>query len=414
MQGGSEYAEYGARRFGWIERRDGKYGQFTEIMEFRMPAYVTGVGKTRFGPTSKTMPQLAQEAIIDALADAGLAPEDVDAIVVSNFLGGPNERQLHLNSVVAGLFPGLNVPSWRTEAACASGGVAVHQALLALARYRTVLVVGIERMSGVVGMELTRNIGMAGDAVLDQMHGLNFPANYALVARAHMERYGTTSRDLEIVSLKNHGNANLNPKAHFHLKRVSQSDIDAAPVIAAPLRLYDCCPVSDGAAAVVISSEPRDARSVPVLASQVASDVISLTQRPSLTSFTSASVAAARAYAEAGVGPQDVSLAEVHDCFTIAEVVAMEDLGLVEPGQATALIREGETGIEGRIPVNASGGLKAGGHAIGATGVSQVYELVRQLRGEADRNQVAGPRIGLAHNVGGVGGTCAVHLLGSV
>jgi acetyl-CoA C-acetyltransferase len=375
-------------------------------------AFVIGVGKTRFGPTSKTMVQLAQEAVIDALTDAGITPDDLDAVIVGNFLGGPNESQLHLNSVVAGLFPGLNLPSWRTEAACASGGVAIHQAVLALERYPTVLVVGVERMSDVVGNELTRNIGMAGDVVLDQVAGLNFPANYALVAQSHMAEYGTTARDLELVSLKNHANANLNPKAHFHLKEVRQSDIDAGPTVASPLRLFDCCPVSDGAAAAIISAKRRGPRSVRVLASAVSSDVISLSQRTTRTSFPAARDAARRAYAEAGVGPADVDLAEVHDCFTIAEIVAMEDLGLAAAGEAVGLLRAGETAIGGGIPVNASGGLKAGGHAIGATGVGQVYELVTQLRGEAGTRQVEGASLGLAHNVGGVGGTCSVHLLG--
>jgi acetyl-CoA C-acetyltransferase len=375
-------------------------------------AHIIGVGKTRFSPTAKPLPVLAQEAILDALDDARLAPEDIDAFVVANFLGGPNQHQLHLNSVVAGIFPGLNRPSWRVEAACASGGAAVHQAVLALARYSNVLVLGIERMSGVVGTELTRNISMAGDVVLDQVAGLNFPANYALVAQAHMAEYGTTVRDLELIALKNHANANLNPKAHFHLKQVCQADIDAGPNVAAPLRLYDCCPVSDGAAAAIVSARPHDERSVRVLGSAVSSDAISLVQRSTRTSFPAARDAAARAYAEAGIGPADIDFAEVHDCFTIAEIVAMEDLGLAEPGHAVDLLRAGETGRTGRIPVNPSGGLKAGGHAIGATGVGQVYEVVTQLRGEAGERQVPRARIGLAHNVGGVGGTCAVHILG--
>lgn len=289
----------------------------------------------------------------------------------------------------------------------------MHQAVLSLSSYDTVLVVGIERMSDVAGLESTRNIGMAGDVVLDQVAGLNFPANYALVARAHMAAYGTTTRDLELVSLKNHANANLNPKAHFYLKTVTQADIDSGVTVASPLRLYDCCPVSDGAAAAVVSSHRRDRRSIPVLASAVSSDVISLSQRSSLTSFAAARDAAARAYAQAGVRPDQVSIAEVHDCFTIAEIVAMEDLGLAPEGRAVELLRVGETEREGRIPINPSGGLKAGGHAIGATGVGQVYELVTQLRGEAGDRQVAGVRIGLAHNVGGVGGTCAVHILGA-
>lgn len=377
-----------------------------------MNAYITGVGKTKFGPTSKPMVQLAQEAALDALDDAGLAPEDIDAIIVANFLGGPNEGQLHLNSVVAGVFPGIHVPSWRTEAACASGGAAMHQAVLGLSRYERILVLGVERLSGVVGTQLTRNIGMAGDAVLDIEAGLSFPVTYALVAQSHMQRFGTTTRDFELVSLKNHANANLNPKAHFYLKKVSQLDIDEGATVATPLRLFDCCPISDGAAAAVVSRERAGARDVEVLGSAIASDVISLSQRTDLTTFTATRLAAESAYREAGVKAADVDLAEVHDCFTIAELVAMEDLGLCEPGGAAEMLRAHETDIGGRIPVNPSGGLKAGGHAIGATGVSQVYEVVGQLRGEAGERQVAGARIGVTHNVGGVGGTSVVHVLG--
>jgi acetyl-CoA C-acetyltransferase len=378
-----------------------------------LSAYVVGIGKTRFGPTAKPLFQLAQDAALDALDDAGLTPEDIDAIVVANFLGGPNEGQLHLNSVVAGLFPGLRLPSWRTEAACASGGVALHQAVLALSRYERVLVLGVERLTGVVGTQLARNIGMAGDAILDVAEGLSFPASYALVAQAHMERYGTTTRDLELVSLKNHANANMNPKAHFYLKKVSQQDIDGGPTVASPLRLFDCCPVSDGAAAVIVSRRRTGPRDVEIMGSAVISDTISLAQREVLTSFPATKEAAFKAYEEAGVTPADIDLAEVHDCFTIAEIVAMEDLGLCGPGEATGLLRAGDSTIGGRIPVNASGGLKAGGHAIGATGVGQVYEVVAQVRGEAGPRQVQGARVGVAHNVGGVGGTSSVHVLGA-
>ncbi len=357
------------------------------------------------------MVQLVQEAALEALEDADLCPDDIDTIIVANFLGGPNEGQLHLNSVIAGVFPGLRVPSWRTEAACASGGVALHQGVLALNQYRTVLVVGVERMSHVPGAELTANIAMAGDATLDWVAGLTFPANYALVAQAHMAEYGTTLRDLELISLKNHANANLNPKAHFHHKEVCQSDIDAGPTVASPLRLFDCCPVSDGAAAVVLRRAALDHRSAEVLASAVSTDVISLAQRESLTSFAAAKDAARRAYSQSGLQPTDIDLAEVHDCFTIAELIACEDLGLCSVGCGGEFIRRGDSAIGGRLPVNPSGGLKAGGHAIGATGIGQVYELVTQLRGEAGARQVADCRVGLAHNVGGVGGTCSVHIL---
>lgn len=376
-----------------------------------MEAYVIGAAKTRFGPTARSLIELAQEAALGALSDANLGPRDLKAIVVSNFLGGPNETQLHLNSVIAGCFPGLMLPSWRVEAACASGGVGLHQAILSLHEYDPILVLGVERLSGVPALELTRNIAMAGDRLLDQDQGLSFPASYALVAQMHMQQYGTTTRDLELVSLKNHKNAQVNPKAHFHAKKVSQADIDAAPVIASPLRLFDCCPVSDGAAAVVISAKPHDDRSIRIAGSALASDAISLAQREEHAGFPAAREARRRAFDQAGISPSDVDLAEVHDCFTIAELVAMEDLGLAEPGGATGLVRAGETQIGGAIPVNPSGGLKAGGHAIGATGVGQACEAVLQLRAEAGARQVEGADVAVTHNVGGVGGTCAVHVL---
>ncbi|MHB8050472.1 MAG: thiolase C-terminal domain-containing protein [Coriobacteriia bacterium] len=377
-----------------------------------MTAYVLGVGKTRFGPSSHPMPRLAHEAILGALTDADMSIRDVGAVIVANFLGGPNESQLHLGSVMMGLFPGLHIPSWRVEAACASGGVAIHQAVAMLSTYDPILVVGVERLSGRPGAEQTRNIGMAGDVLLDQSQGLNFPATYALVAQRHMQRYGTRTRDFELISLKNHENARRNPLAHFHHKVVTQADIDAGATVAAPLRLFDCCPVSDGAAAVIISREPRGPRSVPILGSGVGADVISLAQRDDHTSFIAARTAAQAAYGQAGITAADVDLAEVHDCFTIAEIVAMEDLGLAAPGEAVDLIRDGQTSLGGSMPVNVSGGLKAGGHAIGATGVGQVYEAVRQLRGEAGERQVVDARIAVTHNVGGVGGTCAVQVLG--
>lgn len=379
-----------------------------------MNAWVTGAGKTKFGPTRKTLAQLAHEAIVGALRDANRTPDELGAIVVANFLGGPNEGQLHLNSVVAGLMPGLLLPGWRVESACASGGVAVHQACLLAEVYGPILVLGVERLSDVGGMSLTRNIGTAGDRQLDQLVGLNFPANYALVAQAHMAEYGTSLRDLECVSLKNHENAQSNPLAHFHHKAVSQADIDAGPDVASPLRLYDCCPVSDGAAAVIIEPDRHDSRSVRVFGSAVCTDAISLVQRATLTSFPAAVHAAQQAYEQSGCSADDIDMAEVHDCFTIAELVALEDLGLAARGQAAGMTRSGDTAITGRLPVNMDGGLKAGGHAIGATGVSQIYELVKQLRGEAGTRQVRGARLGLAHNVGGVGGTAAVHILGSV
>ena len=377
-------------------------------------AYVTGVSKTRFGPTTKTIPMLLQEAALAALADAELSISDIDAVVVANFLGGPNEKQLHLNAVFAGVFPQTNLPVWRVEGACASGGIAVHNAIAQLAHYPRILVIGIEKLSDIGGLELTRNIGMAGDALLDQPYGLTFPATYALVAQAYFGAYDATHADLELVSYKNHCNANRNPLAHFYHKTVTREEIAGSPEVATPLQLFDCCPVSDGAAAVIIESKPRTVSSVPILASSLMTDVISLGQRETATAFKSTQLAAKNAYNQAGLTPADIDFAEVHDCFTVAELVAIEDLGLAEPGQAARITREGDTQPDGRLPINNSGGLKAGGHAIGATGISQIYELVQQLRGTADKRQLERVRYGLAQNVGGAGGTCTVHILGGV
>lgn len=374
--------------------------------------YIAGAYKTRFAPTTRSLVDLMHEALLGVTEDAGVSPDKIGCAIVANYLGGPNEGILHLNSVMAGLIPGTHLPSWRTEAACASGGVAMHQGLLALSSYDNVLVMGVERMSGVPNAALTRNIAMAGDVLLDQGEGLNFPASYALVAQRHMADHGTTTGDLDLVSLKNHRNARLNPKAHFHHKDVCPSDVEAGPVVAAPLRLFDCCPVSDGAAAVLITREAVGGRRVPIIASAVASDSISLAQRDLVTTFPAAMRAGRAAYEQAGLGPTDVDFAEVHDCFTIAEIVAMEDLGFAAPGRAVDMLRSGDTSLGGKLPVNASGGLKAGGHAIGATGVGQLCEAAMQLRGEAGGRQVEGAKVGLTHNVGGVGGTCAVHLLG--
>ncbi|MEN6429467.1 MAG: hypothetical protein ABFC80_01290 [Coriobacteriales bacterium] len=377
-----------------------------------MRASIIGVGKTRFGPTTYTLVQLLHQAITSALADAGLEARDLQAFVVANVLAGPNNSQLHLNAVVAGLMPGLHLPGWRAEAACASGGVALHQGLLALNEYDPVLVVGVEKLTGIPGADLTHNIGMAGDAGLDQAVGLTFPASYALVAQEHMRLYGTTVQDLERVALKNHTNARNNPKAHFHQKNVTEADIAQGPVVATPLRLYDCCPISDGAAAVILSREPVDNRSAQVLGSAVRTDAISLVQRETRTSFSAAVEAAHDAFRQADIGADDVDFAEVHDCFTIAEIIAMEDLGLAAPGEAVELLRAGETAPGGAIPINVSGGLKAGGHAIGATGIGQVCEVVKQLRREAGQGQIARADIGVTHNIGGVGGTAAIHVIG--
>ena len=373
--------------------------------------FVRGIGKTKFGISEKSFSEIAYEAMQKALGDSGMSARDLDAIYVSNFIGGPLHSQLHINSVVSGLLPELRIPVIRIETACAAGGSALYQALISLSRFKNIMVLGVEKMTGIDTKESSKSIAMAGDRYLDQMEGLLFPASYALIAQQHMLRYGTTLDDLALVSLKNHRNANLNPSAHFYHKKVNLDMIRNSPILSSPLRLFDCSPISDGSAALIISRKKKSDRDIEVIASSLATDYISIAQRKNITSFEAAKIASRDAFKQARLSPLDIDIAEVHDCFTIAELVAMEDVGFCKAGESKDLIRAGKTQINGDIPINVDGGLKAGGHPIGVTGVSQVCELTIQLRGEAGKRQVDGAKIGLAHNIGGVGGTATIHIL---
>lgn len=372
--------------------------------------YITGIGKTKFGVLEAGLAELMYEAMLKAVKDAHLSITDVQAIYIGNFMSGILQNQLHLNSLLAGLLPGLHLPIVRVETACASGGAAFHQATLALHKYHTILVVGVEKMNGYENKHLTTSIAAAGDFYLDQNNGVIFPANYALIAERYMQEYGLTADDLNLLSLKAHQNARLNELAHFHHKEITLDQIKNSPLISSPLRLFDCAPISDGAAALVLSQKKRSSRDVKILSSVLKTDSLSLVQRNNVTTFPAAKLAAAEAYAEARITSSEIDVAQVHDCFTIAEVLAMEDLNFCEIGSSKDLIRKNATSLTGKLPINTDGGLKANGHPIGATGVSQIYEIVTQLRGEAGERQVKDAKIGLTHNVGGVGGTAVVSI----
>ncbi|MEK6923981.1 MAG: beta-ketoacyl synthase N-terminal-like domain-containing protein [Candidatus Micrarchaeota archaeon] len=380
-----------------------------------MDLFANGAGKTKFGVLDASLFELMREATVACLQDAETPLERVDAVVVANFLAGPQASQLHLNSLFSSVFREYCGSSFRVEAACASGGAAIHAAagLLHSPGVENVLVVGVEKLSGKSTEETTANIAMAGDRELDQKNGIIFPAAYALIAQQHSKEFGTTLEDLALVSLKNHANANLNPTAHFHDKKVTLEEIRESQEVCSPLRLYDCSPLSDGAAAVLLSRN-KTSRSVNLAASSLRTDSLSLCQRATLTSLPAAKAAASDALAKAKLSITDVDAFEVHDCFTIAELVAYEDLGLCKPGGAAALIRNGETTLSGSRPVNPDGGLKADGHPIGASGVAQACEALLQLRGEAGKRQVDGCKTMLCHNVGGVGGTAAVTILTAI
>jgi len=379
-------------------------------MEYKK-MYVTGIGRTKFGVLKQSIPELIYTAIFGALEDSKLSLSDIEAIYVSNFLGGVLFNQLHLNSVVSGMLPGFNKPVIRVETACASGGSAMYLGLLSLKSFEHVMIVGVEKMSNVNNKEITKALASAGDVLIDQSQGLIFPASYALIAQQHMLRYGTSKEDLSLISIKNHKNAELNVNAHFYYMKTDEEAVKKSPVVCEPLTKYDCCPISDGAVAIIISRKKISKRDVKVVASCLATDSISLSQRNNLTSFKSAKIAAEQAYKIAKITPHDLDIVEVHDCFTIAELIAMEDLGICKPGESKNWIRDGKTTIDGELPINTDGGLIGDGHPVGASGLAQIYEIVTQLRGEAGARQVKKARIGLAHNIGGVGGTAVVHIL---
>lgn len=373
--------------------------------------YITGIGRTKFGISNESIAQLAYRAMYEALLDSPIKASDINAIYVSNFLGSYYERQLHLNSVISSLLPEHRVPIIGIETACASGASAFYQGLIALSRFENVLVVGVEKMTNAPTMKSIENLAMASDRTIDQKNGMIFPASYALVAQQHMLKYGTTHDDLSSISLKNHANSNLNPLSHFYYKKVSMQMIKNSPIISSPLNLFDCSPISDGAAAAILSRERKSDRDIEVIGSELATDFISLAQRKDLTSFAATRIAASNAFKHAGISPKDLDIIEVHDCFTIAEILAMEDIGICKPGESKTLIKEERTTLNGDIPINTDGGLKADGHPIGASGIAQIYEIVTQLRGDAGKRQIDGAKIGLSHSVGGVGGTAVVNIL---
>lgn len=377
---------------------------------------VVGVGITKYGKLMEwTTRELFSMAAMDAVNDAGISPREIEAIYYGNFVGEPVVHQAHMGPIMAENVGVPNVPAFRFESACASSGAAINAAYMAIAGgfHDVVLVGGAEKLLTLDTAGATDALGLAADDLYELSAGLTFPALYALIARAHMNKYGTTEEQLASIAVKNHANAAQNPVAQFR-KEITMEKALGAMVVAAPLKLFDCCPFSDGAAALVMVSEDMVARfkdPVFVAGSGIGSDYIGLHDRVDMTRILAAEIAADQAYKQAGIGPGDVDVAEVHDCFTIAEVVATEGLGFFKKGEAASAAADGETKIGGRIPVNASGGLKAKGHPVGATGAGQVVEVVEQLRGECGTRQVDGAEIGLAHNVGGSGATATVHIL---
>lgn len=377
-----------------------------------MNIFVTGAATTKFGELWSASPRgLARHAVFEALKDAQTEASSVEALFVGNMLSGMLGGQEHLGAFFAEEL-GLTVPAFKVEGACASGGLALHNAVNSLlsGQYKTVVVLGIEKMTDHKPEDVATALMGAGSEE-ERSSGATFPGLYAMLARVHMSEFKTTEKMLAQVAVKNHFHASLNPNAQFH-NTITVDQVMKSSKIADPLKLLDCSPISDGAAAVVLSSQ-KTTRGVEVVASTVATDSLGLAQRKTLTELKATRVASQRAYALAGVTAKDVDVAEVHDCFTIAEVLAMEDLGFFEKGKASEAIAKGSTTIGNGtyVVINPSGGLKGCGHPVGATGVKQIVELVDQLRGTAGKRQVAKARVGLAHNVGGSGATAVIHIL---
>ncbi len=380
-----------------------------------MNIYIVGAATTKFGELWGVSPRsLAGHAVTEALKEAGIEKRGVQALFVGNMLSGMLGGQEHLGAFFAEEL-GLLVPAFKIEGACASGGLALHMAVASIlsGQYDTVIALGVEKMTDHKPEDVATALMGAGSEE-ERLAGATFPGLYALLARVHMQTYGTKEEELAAVAVKNHYHASLNSNAQFRAPLTIEFVLRSAKV-ADPLRLLDCSPISDGAAAVVLTrgDKAKGHTHIRIVASAVATDSLGLAQRKSLTELCATRKAAKHAYAQAHVEPSDIDVAEVHDCFTIAEIFAMEDLGIYKKGKAAGAIARGETklGVSKHLVVNPSGGLKGCGHPVGATGIKQVVELVDQLRGIAQKRQVADAKIGLAHNVGGSGATAVVHIL---
>lgn len=375
---------------------------------------IIGVSQTKFGELWDTsFRDMITEAGLRSIEDAGIEGADLEAMFVGNMSAGLFVEQEHIASLIADQV-GLNpIPCTRVEAACASGGLALRSGIMAVASgyHDVVISAGVEKMTDVV--DPTPVISTAADQEWEVQQGANFPSLYAMMARRHMYEYGTTREQLAMFSVVNHKNGALNPLAQYPME-ITVDQVLKSTKVADPLRLLDCSPITDGAAAVVLCPA-EDAKKytenpIYVKASAQASGTIALQDRKNLTTIDSTVYAARKAYKMAGLKPEDIDLAEVHDCFSINGLLAIEDLGFVEKGKAGPAVEDGMTQRDGQIPINPSGGLKSRGHPLGATGIAQTAEIVWQLRGEAGKRQIPDAEIGMTHNIGGTGGTAAVHI----
>ena len=402
---------------------------------------VVGADMTRFHHRlhlDKTSRDLFVESTLGAVdsVDNGMELKDIEALYVGNFSSESFEKQGHLGALMADSLGITPIPAMRIEDACASSGVAVNAGVLAIASgaYDMVLVGGVEKMRTLSTDAVTDTLATASDQVYEASIGMTFPGLYATMASAHFAKYKSSWEELSDVAVKNHHNGSLNPKAQYqeelfdlakrqgerrgynfsNLMEFLESPLN--PMVAHPLRLFDCCPISDGAASILLASEEvaKKYTDTPVFVQGIgqASDTMALHDRADITTLNATKLASQQAYKMAGISAENVDLAEVHDCFTIAEVMAIEDLGFFKKGEGGKATSEGRTALDGDVAVNPDGGLKAKGHPVGATGTAMVYEVFKQLRGEAGKKQVNDAIIGLTQNVGASGGTVVIQVYG--
>ncbi len=360
---------------------------------------IIGYGQTRFGEAwDKGLRELMDEAITPAIDTSPCTVLDIDMIIVANMLGERTSDQAHLGSLASSLLP-HHPPALRVEAACASGSIAVHTAcsLLESGKAENILVVGAEKMTDASTEEVSAALMGAADSEKDAPSGITFPGLFGLIAKRYMHEYGLTREELSTVSAMHHKNATENPFAQFR-KEIPVEYISASPLIADPIRLLDCSPISDGAAACILSTAHRS--DIRIAASQMSNDTLSIADRASITSFNATKESMEKALAEAEISRSDISTVELHDCFSIAAIISLEDMGFATQGTGVQLYKRKNPDFS----INGSGGLKACGHPVAATGIKQILDVSKQLKNRK-------VRWGLAHNFGGAGATCGIHIL---
>lgn len=379
---------------------------------------IIGIGETKFGRLAqRSLVDMIREAGEAAIKDAGIDKSSIEALYIGNFVGQELAEQGFLSSVALETLGLEGIPHVRTEAACCSGSMALRMAQMAIAcgEYDIALVGGVEKMTHQPTAKVTHAIATAMDALTEIPYGSTFPGQFAQIANRYFYEYRDVKKEMAMVAVNAHRNGAMNPDAQMQ-KEVSLEKVLGAAMIADPLSLFDCSLVTDGAAFVVVAaSEIADKltknRVIDIIGSGHAGSTITLFSKKVITSFSATKLAAKKAYEMAKLTPKEIDFAEVHDCFTITQMINTEDLGFFEPGKGADAVADGMIALEGKKPINVSGGLKAKGHPIGATGLSQIYEVVLQLRGQAEKRQIKKADIGLTHNLGGTGGVCMVNIL---